>query len=649
MEVDQRAIDAFRAMRPEEGAKLDALLALAPDVVMAAIRGDEMTPSQRAAAEADAADRHARSERGEPQPAGARLQPTSVYREEALREALTEKGLPPEEIERHVGELRELLKTPDQRVADYRDAILSGQLTPKEIADWHAFAARKTPDQPQVPLEHLQAELVSQFAQKLAASGGGFREFIGAVRELEAWKAKVAGLDAEAAAALPRQIRADELDRYRGLKPTKKANPQRDALRELDKTEATKRLATEILSKFTGDPNQHAALLAEWETARREAGVDPAVIATELGHLNTVLTHPELSTRLQKAVAAYTAQDVKSVSLEAMALADPVLLALAATNRAQFIERFGAMMQREAGARAEFIKKLGAGKFAAEYDKRTLNAGDFRAEVDTDMAARIKSVASEAAATFNVAEAMGLAIIKSDSTSRGQTNQAGIDIVAVEPTPEMGPRPEKVPVHLFDDKAVAAPLLGDVTALTKNLAKNLETAAGGPLESLLAAEKAGLPIDLDHKAALTPDDGRGERDRRDRRVQAAEDRQQGQRRVPLPAGRVRGRRRRDPEEARHHAAHHVGVRAGDGPRPVDQTLRLPAVGQAIQRPRRQRRGRAAGAARTVTPTGASHRARSRNRQGTGARRSRLAVANPSLGAVTWAAARSSRPRAQKAP
>jgi hypothetical protein len=216
-----------------------------------------------------------------------------------------------------------------------------------------------------------------------------------------------------------------------------------------------------------------------------------------------VLTKPELAARLQKVAAAYTAADVKSVSVEAMALADPVLLALAATNRAQFIERYGAMMQREAAARGEFIKKFGAAKYAAEYDKRTLNAADFRAEIHADMGARVKSVASEATATFNVAKEMGLGIIKSDSTSKGTTNQRGIDIIGVEPSPEMGPRHEKVPVHLFDDKAVADTKLGDVTALTKNLATNLTDAAKEPLARLLADETAGLPIDPDHKAALS--------------------------------------------------------------------------------------------------------------------------------------------------
>jgi hypothetical protein len=161
------------------------------------------------------------------------------------------------------------------------------------------------------------------------------------------------------------------------------------------------------------------------------------------------------------------------------------------------------MMRGEAEQRAEFIEKHGLATFEATYDKRTLNAADLRADVDKDMGSRVKSVASEATATFNVAKEMGLSIVKSDSTSKGETNQRGIDIVGVQPNPLIGPRLDPVRVHVFDDKAVAANRMGDVSALTENLAKNLKLAAAGPLARLLADEKAGLPVDLDHKAALT--------------------------------------------------------------------------------------------------------------------------------------------------
>ncbi|HEX3391591.1 MAG TPA: hypothetical protein VHS55_03420 [Solirubrobacteraceae bacterium] len=298
------------------------------------------------------------------------------------------------------------------------------------------------------------------------------------------------------------------LDAYRKLNPLKGTKPeqldknlQRAALRRLDSTEATKQLATEILSRFTGNPAEHAELLEAWESARQGVVEEP-VLKRELADLTTVLTMPELTGRLKDKIDPYLAANVQSASPEAMARADPVLLALAATNRAQFIDRYVHMMRGEPEPRTKFLEKHGIAKFEASYDKRTLNAIDLRADIDKDMGSRVKSVASEATATFNVAKEMGLSIIKSDSTSKGETNQRGIDIVGVQPNPAIGPRLDQVRVHVFDDKAVAANRLGDVSALTENLAENLKRAAEGPLAKLAADEKAGLPVDPDHKAAL---------------------------------------------------------------------------------------------------------------------------------------------------
>jgi hypothetical protein len=153
-------------------------------------------------------------------------------------------------------------------------------------------------------------------------------------------------------------------------------------------------------------------------------------------------------------------------------------------------------MRHAAEARNEAIKNK------KPYDTSDLGVSDFRAEVDKDMGKRIKSVASEATASFNVAKEMGLNIMKSDSTTKGQTNEGGIDIVAVRPTPKGEKRPDNVPVHLFDDKAVAEPLLGKVPALTERLAKNLKSTAEESLQSLLEAKAKGSNPDPDHEAAI---------------------------------------------------------------------------------------------------------------------------------------------------
>ncbi len=496
--IDEQGIQDFMAVRPEEGAKLKALLDLAPDVVMHAIRGDEPAPAYREAARLDAALRQETGEAG----GRGRLPSASEAHVQALVAELTARGMPAEEIKGHAEALRGLLKTASERLAEYRDYVMKGTLPEvPSVAKARENLKNIKGKQKRISVDEAKAQAVVDFSDALAARDpttgawkeAGVREFIGAARERAAWQAAAVGLDAEARAALTRQIDVEAIEDFRGLGKTVGTYKDRDALKQLDAVD--KGLATDVLAKITGDPTQHPALLAEWETARLAKKADPAAVAEELKQLGTVLTEGNVAKRLLEARQTQADLKVSSMDVGKMALEDPVLLQLALTNREAFIDRYVSMMRRK------------------RPPGQTLGAAEFRADVEMNISADALSRASEAAATWNVARGdpnvdpamrREWGIIKSKSTSSaGRTNKPGIDIAAFAPrTEEQRLAGEPVPVHLFDDKAERKVKLGKVSALTENLVENLRDAIKEPRKTIAALEAEGKPVDPDFRAAL---------------------------------------------------------------------------------------------------------------------------------------------------
>ncbi|HWH19412.1 MAG TPA: hypothetical protein VN671_02685, partial [Solirubrobacterales bacterium] len=463
-EVDEKGIQAFMAARKDE---LQALRGLSPEadqVVMRAVR-DNANPRE--------------------------------FHEAALREVLAKEGLPQKAIDAHAQTLREFLTPVGRQLDEFRAAVMDETLIPDEVQKWKDRDAAGKPNK--VSLNRRKAEVIAAFAKSLTERDAQGRltrasvgDFIDAAREFEAWKGKVARLNVDAPAALPRQVDVDALQAFRDLDETKEEHKDRDALKRLDSTPETKALATEILIKATGDPSQLGDLLIDWGRTRK----DSPRLAGELADLATVLSAPEdpagsrseLVRRLQEARLAQSDLKISSQNVEAMALADPILLQLAATNREQFIERYVAMMRDE------------------KYRGRALDTAAFRADVDKAVRGGEGSLstASEAAATFHVAERMGLEVIKSESTNpTGRTNESGIDVVAFKQRTDAEYLwQEPVAVHLFDDKAVRNPLIGDVTALTDNLADNLDKAVAKAREGVANNYPGGRQFNPDFEPAL---------------------------------------------------------------------------------------------------------------------------------------------------
>ena len=501
-QVDMAAVEAFKALHPEDGARLQRLLDLEPAIVERAIRQNGLSAGQR---EAIVETNRMREERR-----AAGLDPNEVKLDlraplyEELRAARLAAGDSAETAQAHVASLKALLQTPDERVADYRRRLEADEITPKAVSDWRAAQAGKkgkqvlTPAEQAAALARLKEELVEAYRAEQARGGGGVREFIGGARELGAWREHAAGLDAEGAAAISRLVDETAIAGYRGLKPTKAPEPQREAFRFLDHIDSER--LTEIVRRATADPKVNAALVTEWRMARAMEGAAPAALREETAKLWEVLRNPELRQRLDAARKKAVSLNISSASLEAMTVADPVLLSLARSNRELFLERYAAMMTRK------------------ENKGRTLTTAEFRGDLQAWMDSHGVSILGEATAAFEVGQATDvnrpgkpgdLFVIKSDATTKGATNAAGIDLLGFTPTPEGQPRPAVVPIHAFDDKSVIARTLADATALTKNLAENLEKIAGPKVREFEKLKAAGKPVDPDldavysqmHKAA----------------------------------------------------------------------------------------------------------------------------------------------------
>ena len=472
--IDDVGIAKFRESRPQEAAQLDALLQLEPDIVRRAIAGD-LPDAQRAGLPAFAAEqRKARDEKRE-------VPDVRDLHFDELRAARIAAGDPPGLADQHVATLRALLRTPDERIDDYRDKVLSGEIEPTEVTEWEKRQVGKKGLKVLTQAQADQARLaemekaVLRFAKEQAQAGGGVRDFIAAAREQAALKAAVTGLDAEAAAALASHIDLEAIEGFRGLGPTvdKVPQPQRAAFKLLD--QADSELLTEIVRRGSADPRENARLVREWRKARA-AVVPPEQLKAESKALWELLKHPELRDRIaeaRKKQADLQAETKKSV--EQMVLENPMLLSLAHTNRELFLARYVSIMTK---------RKKNEGKMTTEqYVKKVL----------AYMSSHGKPAVGEATNVFGVGKDIeglpGFTMFKTGSLTERRTNKPGIDAIAVDPKTPPGAPPGHVRVLLFDDKAVATKKLGDVSALTENLAANLGKASAGHEAEFQARQK----------------------------------------------------------------------------------------------------------------------------------------------------------------
>ena len=455
-------LESFREFHAREVAELDRLLGLESEIVGRAISG-ELTKEQVARL---------------PELTGEQLKARAEKREgpdvrdlhfKALRTARLAAGDSPELADQHVAALRALLLTPDERIADYRQKLLSGAIVPDELAAWDASTAHN-----KMSRSAKIEQLVEAFAKTQPRAGGGIREFIAVARQQEAMKGAASSLNLESRAALDSRVDEAALKKYRELPPTKSAQPQRDAFLRLDT--ADRELLNFLVRRASTDPTENAALVKAWIKARARDGIAPGQRQAEAADLQLVLQNGEVLTKLNKARKTQADRNARTEkSIEEMALENPLLLSLSYSDRKLFLERYASIMEKR--------KKSEGPMTTDEYVGKVLEHMDSHGKPGIGEPSSVFGVGKD------IEGSPGITMLKTGSLGEGRTNKPGIDVIAVDPTTPKGAKQGDVGVMLFDDKRISAKKLYDVEALTKNLADHLSEASKGHQADFEARQK----------------------------------------------------------------------------------------------------------------------------------------------------------------
>lgn len=345
--------------------------------------------------------------------------------------------------------------------------------------------------------------------ERLLAPGGTLRTTLAHAAERAAWTSYAEALTPQADAAIRRYFEERMVRRFINRSERGMSRDDKLAMRRID--------ADDALAAF------HAAdtledRLARYAARRRAAGAPATDIAEQVARLRAVFADPGLAPAIASARKSFAGRGVTADALGEMLGATPELLALARANPDYVLERYAREMVRAAGRSRKTDRYLDGERLAEQ--------------VQANQDAIVKPIVSEASAAAMLARRLGLHIVKADALSRGRANAGGIDIVGIEPRRPGDPRTGPVRVALIDDKALASPQLGDVTAMTgAGLARNLAKAADEIEGRIAYGRRRGIEPDPDELRAIAQmRDAASALDRihRDRRIGGSSRRRPGE-------------------------------------------------------------------------------------------------------------------------